>query len=262
VARSRMQVGYKINEGWFFQSVQKESKVGKRFDTFGYLDHLPEDVMLRERSTFMAGLADVVLNGYYGVLNQGTLKETRTIIEFDAKFMDLGNRVDNTLAYVRPDNVHRILNLVMELFKYRPYNYLDCITKKREVTELVLMLNVVKFGRLSALYRDNLNTWYVEEWEHPELHSHAHNLRSSFKTMITAKPLHITLAKFFKGKEINLNNLALAAWVNPHSVDTNHSAQQVVLKEKELADQFVKIVKAVHNRPAADPAAAAAPAAS
>ncbi|HEX7929152.1 MAG TPA: hypothetical protein VF678_16270, partial [bacterium] len=262
VARGRMQVGYRINEGWFFQSVQKESKVGKRFDTFGYLDHLPEDVMLREKSTFLAGLADVVLNGYYGVLNQGTLKETRTMIEFDAKFMDLGNRVDNTLAYVRPDNVHRVLNTVIELFKYRPYNYLDCINKKREVMEVLLLLNLVKYGRLSALYRDNLNTWYVEEWEHPDLHNRAHNLRASFKTLITAKPLHITLAKFFKGKEVNLNTVALQAWVNPHSVDTNHSAQQVVLKERELAEQFTKIVHTVHNRPAADPAAAPAPAAS
>lgn len=255
VARGRMQVGYRLNEGWFFQSIQRESKVGKRFDTFGYLDHLPEEVMLREKSTFLAGLADMVLNGYYGVLNQGTLKETRTVIEFDAKFMDLGNRVDNTLAYVRPDNVHRILNIVMELFRYRPYNYLDCITKKREVTELLLLLNLVKYGRLSALYRDNLNTWYVEEWEHPELHNRAHNLRASFKTLITAKPLHITLAKFFKSKEINLSRIALRAWVNPHSVDTSHSAQQVVLKEKELADQFIQIVQAVHNRPAPEAAA-------
>jgi hypothetical protein len=185
------------------------------------------------------------------------------MIEFDAKFMDLGNRVDNTLAYVRPDNVHRILTTVIELFKFRPYNYLDCINKKREVMEVLLLLNLVKFGRLSALYRDNLNTWYVEEWEHPELHNRAHNLRGSFKTLITAKPLHITLAKFFKGKEVNLSNVALTAWVNPHSVDTAHSAQQVILKERELAEQFVKIVHTVHNRPAADPAAAApAPAAS
>jgi hypothetical protein len=264
VARTRMQIGCRLNEGWFFQSVQRESKVGKRFDTFGYLDHLPEIVILRERSTFLGGLVDCVINGYYGILNQGTLKESRTVIEFDAKAMDLGNRTDNTLAYLRPDNVHRILTVLLEFFKYRPYHYMDCINQKREVTEVMLLLNVVKYGRLSAVFRDNLQTWYVEEVEIPEIHSRAHNMRSQFKALVTAKPLHMALARFFKTKGINLSKAAITAWVNPNSVETSHSAQQVVQKEKELSEQFLRIVMAVHNRPAAAPpaqgAGAAAPA--
>ncbi|HUJ76956.1 MAG TPA: hypothetical protein VL359_18975, partial [bacterium] len=248
VARGRLQIGYKLNEGWYFRSQQKESKVGKRFDTFGYLDHLPEEVMLREKSGFLAGLADCVLNGYYGILNEGTLKETRTAIEFDAKAMDLGNRTDNTLAYVRPDNVHRILNLIIGFFRPRPYHYMDCISKKRQVVDVLLFLNLVKFGRLSVLYRDNLLTWYCEEWEHPDLFNRAHNLRAALKLQILAKPLHVTLAKFFKAKDIRLSDVKLGAWVNPHSVDTPHSAQQEAAKEKDLSEEFLRVVNQVHGR--------------
>ncbi len=247
VARGRLQIGYKIGEGWFFSSFQRESKVGKRFDTFGHLDHLPEDVMLRERSAFLAGLADCVLNGYYGVLNQGTLKETRTVVEFDAKYMDLGNRTDNTLAYVRPDNVHRILTQIIEFFPYRKYHYMDCVQKKREVVEVMLFLNLCRFGRLSALYRDNLLTWYCDEWEHPDLFARAHNLRASLKSEIMAKPIHITLAKFFKAKDINPTQVQLRAWVNPNSVDTAHSAQQAQIKEREISEEFLRVVKHVHG---------------
>jgi hypothetical protein len=259
VPRGRLQVGYKIGEGWFFRSFQRESKVGKRFDTFGHLDHLPEEVMLRERSGFLAGLADCVLNGYYGVVNQGTLKETRTVIEFDAKFMDLGNRTDNSLAFVRPDTVDRLLNRIIEMFPYRTYHYMDCIQKKREVVEVMLFLNLCKFGRLSALYRDNLLTWYCDEWEHPDLYARAHNLRGALKSQILAKPLHVSLAKFFKSKDINVSNVRLSAWINPHSVDTGHSAQQMPLKEKETAEEFLRVIKQVHAGRTGEQLAADAP---
>jgi len=260
VPRGRLQIGYKVGEGWFFRSFQRESKVGKRFDTFGFLDHLPEDVMLRERSGLLAGLADCVLNGYYGVLKEGTLKETHTIIEFDAKFMDLGNRTDNALAFVRPDQVQRMLSGIIEMFPYRTYHYMDCIQKKRQIVEVMLFLNLCKFGRLSALYRDNLLTWYCDEWEHPELFARAHNLRASLKSQILARPLHLTLAKFFKAKDIDVANVKLATWINPNSVDTSHSAQQMPLKEKQTAEEFLRVVRQVHgNRTGQGAPAAAAP---
>ncbi|MBI4082847.1 MAG: hypothetical protein HY423_09580 [Candidatus Lambdaproteobacteria bacterium] len=257
VPRGRMQIGFRINEGWFFRSLQKESQVGKRFDTFGVLDHLPEEVVLRERSGFLAGLADMALNGYYGVLHPGTLKETRTEIEFDGKSMDLGNRTDNALAFVRPDMVHRIMERFIEFFPYQPYHYMDCIQKQREVTEIFVFLNLLKFGRLSILYRDNLRTWYQDEFDQADMFMQAQRLRQSVRAMITVKSLHVTLARFFKTKGIPLDKVALAAWVNPNSVDTSHSPQQLPLKEKELAEEFRRIILQVHAPKA--PAGEAAP---
>jgi len=247
VPRGRLQIGYRLNEGWFFRSLQKESSVGKRFDTFGVLDHLPSDVVLREKSTFLAGLADCVLNGYYGIINEGTLKESRTAIEFDAKSMDLGNRIDNTLAFVRPDSVHRILDRLIEFFPYQPYHYMDCIRKKREITELYIFLNLLKFGRLSLLYRDNLRTWYCDEVDHPEMFSQVHRLRNSVRAMVTVKSLHVTLARFFKAKNIYLDRIALEIWINPNSVETTHSAAQTVQKERALAEEFKAVLFQVHH---------------
>jgi len=254
VPRGRIQMGHAMGQGWFFKSMQKQSTVGKRFDTFGYLDHLPDEVMLREKSGFLAGLAESIVNGYYGVLNQGTLKETATQIEFDPKMMDLGNRIDNTMAYVRPDNVHRILAKIIEFFPYRSYNYKDCIEKKREVTEVLLFLNLSKFGRLSFLYRDSLLTWYVDEVDHADLYAAAPNLNQSPRALFTAKPLHVTLARFFKSKGINLAATSLDAWVNPNSVATSHSLRQAALKEQELARALLTIIRQVHGPKAVPPA--------
>ncbi len=254
VPRGRIQMGHAIGQGWFFKSMQKQSTVGKRFDTFGYLDHLPDEVMLREKSSFLAGLAESIVNGYYGVLHQGTLKETATQIEFDPKMMDLGNRIDNTMAYVRPDNVHRILGKIIEFFPYRPYHYKDCIETKREVTELLLFLNLSKFGRLSFLYRDNLQTWYVDEVDHAELMAAAPNLNQSPRALFTAKPLHVTLAKFFRSKGINLATVSLDAWVNPNSVATSHSLRQAALKEQELSRALLTIIRQVHGPKVVPPA--------
>jgi hypothetical protein len=247
VPRSRIQMGFTIGQGWFFKSVQKQSTVGKRFDTFGYLDHLPEEVVLREKASILTGLAESIVNGYYGVMNQGTLKETATTIEFDPKAMDLGNRIDNTMAFLRPDNVHRILARIIEFFPYRPYHYKDCIEKKREVTEMLIFLNVSRFGRVSLLYRDNLQTWYLDEVDHPELYANAPNLNQSARAMFTARPMHVTLARFFKSKGVNLGTASLGAWVNPNSVATTHSLRLAAQKEQELAKALLTIVRQVHG---------------
>ena len=257
VPRGRIQIGFEPKEGWFFKSNQKESKVGKRFDTFGHLDHLPDEVMLREKSTFLSGLADCVQNGYFGIMNQGTLKETATVIEFDAKKMDLGDRIDNTMAFVRPDNVLRILIMILEFFQYRPYHYMDCITQKREVTELLVFLNLSKFGKLSFLYRDNLQTWYCDEVDHQDLHANAPNLHQSPKSLFTAKSLHLTMAKFLKRRGIDLNKVKFDCWVNPNSLATKHSSRQIPMKEQELAQAFIAIVNQVHRPKVEEPPAEA-----
>ena len=250
VARERVQIGFKLKEGWFFKSLQKQSNVGKRFDTFGTLDVLPEEVMLRERVRFLVGLADIVMNGYYGVTDEGKLKETRTVLEFDAKSMDLGNRTDNNLAFVRPDILHRLINQIYQFFPYQPYHYMDCVTKPRKVTDVLVLLNLTKYGRLSFLYRDNLRTWYVDEFEHKDVFNKAQTLRLSVVQLVAMKPLHVTIAKFLKGRGVNLNEINLACWVNPNSVETQHSVQQMPLKERELAAVFRKIIYQVHAKSA------------
>lgn len=253
VPRGRVRVGFEPGKGWIFASVQKESSLGKRFDTFGMLDHLPDEVVLVEGVGFLSGLAHCIINGYYGIVNKGTLKESHTVLEFDPKAMDLGNRIDNAMAFIRPDQVERILHLVLEFFPYQPYHYMDCIRLKRAVTEVLVFMNLLKFGRLSILYRDNLRTWYCDEIDHPDIFKLAQRYNRAPREMLMAKPLHLSLAKFFKSKGIRLDNVALATWLNPNSVETNHSAGQVVQKEQHLAGELEQVIRRVHTPKPAPP---------
>ena len=248
VPRGRLQIGFKQGEGWFFRSLQKETSVGKRFDTFSILNHLPEDVMLLEKSAFLAGVAHCVLNGYLGIVDHGTLRERRTDLEFDGKHMNMGPNVDNTLAYVRPDMLQHIVKRIAEFFPYLATQYKDYIDKPRRITGVMAFLNLWHFGTLGLLYRDNLNTWYCDEIDHPAVVQQAKALSAAPAAMLTAKPIHSTLAGFFKQRQIDLTEVAFTSWVNPMSVLTSHAVGQDVAKERQLATEFERIVRRLHGK--------------
>ncbi len=247
VPRGRLQVGYIVNEGWFFKSLQRDSSVGKRFDTFGVLDALPDEVMLLEKAGFLHGLAYCIINGYYGILNRGTLKERKTALEFDGKHMDLGHRVHNSLAFVRPDMVDRILMRIQEFFTQRAANYMDHITKKREVVEVFAFINLWKFGQMALLYQDNLGTWYCEDVDHPEIFQKVQAFTVTPEKLLTAKPFHVSLATFLQRQNVRFEQMRFTAWVNPHSVTTSHAAGQDAAKERQLSTLFEGIVKQYHG---------------
>ena len=137
-------------------------------------------------SDFVAGLANCIVNGYYGILNRGSLKETRTALEFDGKNLDVGDKVDNALAFLRPDHVDRILDQVLEFFPNEHRNYTDYLEVDRCVERVFFFLNVWKFGRLSVLYRDNLGTIYCDEFDNLELKKHANVYHQDHMAMLKA----------------------------------------------------------------------------
>lgn len=256
VPRGRLQIGFKQGEGWFFRSLQKESSVGKRFDTFSILDRMPETVMLQEKSGFLAGVAHCIVNGYLGVVDKGTLRERRTALEFEGKHMDLGHNVDNTLAFVRPDMLQRIVAGIEEFFPYLWVDYTDFINKPRRITAVMAFLNLWHFGTLGLLYRDNLNTWYCDEIDHPQVFQQAKSLSASPAAMLSAKPIHASMASFFKQRQVDPNEVPFTAWVNPMSVTTSHAAGQEAAKEKQLAAEFERIVRRQHGKEGAHTRAA------
>jgi hypothetical protein len=247
VPRGRVQLGYESGTGWIFRSLQRLSGVGKRFDTFGMLDHLPDTVTLLEHPSFLHGLAHCILNGYYGVMNRGTLKQYQTALEFDGTRLDLGHPVHNTMAFLRPDQVSRILHLINEHFRYQDYDYLDVVRAERRFTEVMIFLNLWVFGRISILSRDNLRGWYVHEYDHPELIKDAKTFNRSPEAMLTWPGFQRTLGSHFDAHKVLLSEAKLATWVNPNSVETSHAAGQVALKEGELSRQFEQIVRERHG---------------
>ena len=246
IPRGRVRIGYKIGEGWYFQSVQRESTIGKRFDTFGILNHLPEEVTLVEKSGFLKGLAECIINGYYGIINRGALNETRTQLEFNREHMDLGGSLDNKLAFVRPDHVDRIMNRILDFFPNEPHHYLDFFRVDRRVRKVFVFLNLWKYGRLSILYRDTLNVMYCDEFDHPELERQAPKLRADPNALLSAEPVHESLDRFLRDKTLYVDEIELATWVNPNSVETSHSSAQIGLKEKDLANAFQQAILKIH----------------
>ena len=195
VPRGRVQIGYKIDQGWFFRSLQMESSIGKRFDMFSIIDQLPPKVGLIDDVPFLFGLAYCIFNGYYGILNRGTLKEKQTSLEFDGKHMNLGSNIDNSFAYVHPGQVDAIMNKIIEFFPYKKVDHRDCLKEGTKITELLVFLNLIKFGRLSFLFRNNLGSIYSFDHDHPQLHTQAEKLNKNYEVTIHSKPINVTLKK-------------------------------------------------------------------
>ncbi|MCZ6628045.1 MAG: hypothetical protein O7E56_07430 [SAR324 cluster bacterium] len=237
-SRGRLQIGFVIGEGWYFKSLQRESGVGKRFDTFGVLDHLPDEVTLLEGTGFLMGLASCIVNGYYGIIKKGTLKESRTALELDRKSLKLGDRLDEETAFLQPDLIDRMVDQILEFFPYEYHNYMDYLRVPRRVARVFVFLNIWKFGRLSILYRDNLSTWYCDEFDHPEMKKNAQVYRGEYKAMVTAAPVLHSLDRFMRDHTLYIDEVELATWVNPNSTETTHPSYKPVLREEFLSEAF------------------------
>ncbi len=247
VPRGRVQIGNDISRGWFFKSLQKESSIGKRFDTFSILDQLPSKIGLIENVPFLFGLASCIFNGYYGILNKGTLKEEMTSLEFDGKHTDLGNKIDNTFAYIHPGQVEQMMSRIIEFFPYKKVDHRECLKDGTKVTDLMVFLSLIKFGRISFLFRNNLGSVFCVEKDHPDLFNNARKMSTAFDGLIHSKLINNTLSEMIVGNHIDIKAVKLGVWVNTNSFDTSHSAQNAALKEKELESKFKRQIETLQT---------------
>lgn len=242
IPRGRLQIGYNdSSKKWFFKSLQKSSLAKSRYNTFGELDHLPDEVELFESKSFLYGIAHCMLNDYYGVVNRGTLLESRTHLEFSVAHMSLGNRFADKYAYVRPDIVIRLFENIQDAFPPQEYDFRDCIYKEHEITNIFICFNLLGCGRISIMYRSNLKTWYVDEFDHPEVECKAADFYNDAELLLKSPFIIKTIRQFFEKHKFKLTALtrdAVHYWVNPNSFKTFHSADNFPQKEKALAKQF------------------------
>ncbi|MCZ6552933.1 MAG: hypothetical protein O7A67_03940, partial [SAR324 cluster bacterium] len=132
-------------------------------------------------------------------------------------------------------------------FPYRYYNYLDCIRLERRMTEVFIFLNLWQFGRLSFLARDNLQTFYCDEYDHEDLVKNAENYKRSLANLVETRSVQSSLGSFFDTRKVLLRNVNLTVWVNPNSIETAHSPTQTVQKGEELSEQFEEIIRSFHG---------------
>lgn len=248
--RGRVQIGFKQGSGWFFKSLQRESQVGKRFEA-SILRLLPSEITLIKDTPFLYGLVYCVINGYYGIYSVGTLKESRTAVEFDRRHVSVGTRHDNELAFVRPDQIERIMQKIIKFNEPIKVGYLDCLSKKREIISVMVFLNLLKYGRISILYRDNFDTLYVDSFDLPVLEKHADNFVNAYEKFFKAMPVHKVLKTFFRERKIDIHKVNFFTWVNANCFHTSHAVTNDLAKENDLSERFRQVIFKVHGQHAA-----------
>ncbi|HKI99438.1 MAG TPA: hypothetical protein VKB51_13280 [bacterium] len=251
VARNGIEVAFRPDEGWAFLSMQRQSLLEKSALSAGRnVSYLPERVLLLENSGFASGLAHCVLNGYYGVLDKGTPEERMTRIELDDKKLDQGNNIHNELAFVKEDQLNRLMKRIADAFPYQPYNYMDILKTQRDVTGVFVMLNLWRFGQVSVVYRDNLSQWYCDEFEVPALFEHALEVNRDMHRLLRARPLLDALRDLFARRRIDPARTSIAAWANPNSLAPDHTpAFRERLQDMESGITFGEILRRL-DRPA------------
>ena len=245
VARDRLKIGLDKSDGsWFFSSVQKKDAKDGNFSAEA-LEHLPSEVTLFRHRSFLHGIAHCIMNGYYGTFNKGTLFERDTQLELMATHLDLGKRSSNDYCYFTPDLIERLVSRIIKGFPPQEYDYRDCIYKEREVTEVLLCLNLLAFGRLTILYRDNLKVWYIDEFNHPKMEKDADQLYEAYDLQFSHRELLETLKHFFESQKIKLAAFpagSMQFWMNPNSARTGHPSTKRKQKEEDLATEFKKAI--------------------
>lgn len=247
VPRGRLKIGYVQNEGWFFNSLQKGSSIGKRFQS-SVLNMLPDQITLIKGTGFLYGLVYCVVNRYYGIFDKNTLKETRTAIEYDRKFSNIGSGLDNKYAYVRPNQIDHIMELVSDLMHPIKLSYLDCIHKEKEVISVIVFFNLLKCGNISILYRDNLDTLYVSSCHIKAVGENFEKFYSDYKRFFRLEVIHRFILAFFLKQNIDPNRVDLKVWVNINSFQTKHAMSNQETKATELSELMKKIITASYNK--------------
>jgi len=238
VPRGRVIAGFEGNAGWFFKSFQKNTVRG--FGQSDLLSHLPEETLLIDRVSFLKGLAHCIFNGYYGVLNKGTLKESYTSFELSATHMNLGDEADNDFGYVQPGQIEAVMHRIIKLFAPEKIDYRACLQEKERVKELYVFLNLQGCGKLSFLYRNNLGNVMIKELQLEEFHQNAkayHEL-NIYKDVFASPLLHEAFSAFLAEHEVVLGDVKIEAWVNDNSFETSHPLSNQARKQADLINEF------------------------
>ncbi len=235
VPRAKIRVRYEKTRrrgNWVFHAGAISEQNGNASNDA--LQGIPQEIDLTYDMSFLRGLAHCILNGYYGLLRAGTLRETKTKVEVDIGASDLGNMIDNHWSIVDSDTATRLADRIVSFFPYRKTHYMDCIRMERQVQEVYFFMNLFKFGRLSILYRDNLQSWFVDEYDHPDFVLNAQEFYDRHYSLLQHPDLHASIDEFLGDTRINLmdKQLKTSFWYN--FMSTGH-AQALDNKDRENA---------------------------
>ncbi len=223
VPRPLIEVALRPGEGWVFRAVQSGNHRGRASGSAGGMRYLPDRVTLIDKTGFLAGLAHCIVNGYYGVTGRDSHDKQHSRFQIDLSKVDLGNNVHSELARLDTDDINRLADRIVAHFPYVYVNYADIIRVERRVREVFVCLNLFRFGQLSVLYRDNINTWFCDEFELSALFTDAQNLSRNMPRLLQARVIHQTLLTFCERRKVDPASVRLAAWANPNSLQADRT---------------------------------------
>ncbi len=233
VPREKIRVHYENTRrrgNWVFYATSLTQNLPKQQKK--QQDYIPHEIDLTYSMSFLKGLAYCIVNGYYGVVYSGSLKESVTKFEINLGSINLPDMIDNNWSRIDSDVAERLVQSISDFFPYRKIHYMDCIKGNYQITNIFFCLNLFKFGRISMLYRDSLQRWSIEEYDHENIAMNAQEYYDSPYDLLAHKDLTSTIQGFALEHQISLKDkkVKFKFWYNPQS--TKH-VQSLPIKERE-----------------------------
>jgi hypothetical protein len=216
--RVGIDISYRPERGWIFMSIQKIERGGLPPRQSSQVLYLPDRLTLFETPNFFMGLAHCILNGYVGTYRDDSGSEQRTVFEVDRQRVLQGNPIDDELAWLSAEQVERLVQRVAASFPYQSVDYRNVLKPERKVTGVFICLNLFRFGRVSILYRNNVNAWYCEEADLPALVANAESAAADAEALVNGEAIHQHVHQFLQLNKIDPAQVPIDVWVNPNSL--------------------------------------------
>ena len=229
VPRGQVLIGFEPGKGWFFKSIQKH-----KTQRYTDLANLPEEIILVDHCRFLWGLAYCNQNGYYGILDRGTLKERYTSLALMGSKLNLNDKVDDQYAFINPSQVEQIMLTIERFFPRTKPNYLTVIHEKQKITHVYVFLNLLRFGLVEFLFRDNLGVLRLKSIPCPNMKKRYQTYEHAFLDALQDKELEQRITALFLALHTHPQLIPCVAWVNSNSFVTSHSVTNIKKKEKDL----------------------------
>ena len=248
VPREKIRVHYEKTRrrgNWVFYAMSMTQKKQKNnHENLQILENYrPHEIDLTYSMSFLKGLAYCIINGYYGVIHAGSLQENSTEIEVDLNSIHLANMIDNQWSRINSEIAARLTLSITNFFPYRKIHYMDCIKGKYKISDIFFVLNLFRFGRVSVLYRDTLQRWFIEEMDHSNIVINAQEFYDKPHDLLTHSDFVQTIQEFAVLHQLSLKDkrIRYKFWYNPKSTKY---AQSLPMQEREksLAYHFEEAV--------------------
>jgi hypothetical protein len=148
-------------------------------------------------------------------------------------------------------DVSNLVKRINGAFVAQEYDFRDILRQEKKITEVYFFLNLLKFGQISILYRNNLTHWFLDNYFSKEIHNDGFRLYEDYRSMLKSPHIHKYINKFLKDTGFIISDDTkenIHFWMNPNSANTSHAINKQEEKVNALAAEFKQMVVTVHKK--------------